>query len=64
MSRETRLAATAQLESGDVFIIDRHPEEKGLAFRKDAALRLSCARVPHAAAYLSHFASAEARGRL
>jgi ATP-dependent Clp protease ATP-binding subunit ClpB len=59
-----RLLVTAQVESGDVLIIDRHPEDKGLAFRKDAALRLSCARVPHAAAYLSHSASAEARGRL
>jgi|HubBroStandDraft_4_1064222.scaffolds.fasta_scaffold07856_4 ATP-dependent Clp protease ATP-binding subunit ClpB len=57
-----RLLATAQVESGDVLIIDRHPEEKALAFRKDAALRLACARVPHAAAYLSHFATAEVRG--
>jgi hypothetical protein len=64
MSRETRLAATAQVEPGDVLIIDRHPEEKGLAFRKDAAPRLSCARVPHAAAYLNHSASAEVLGRL
>src|ERR1700739_2022321 len=56
-----RLLATAQVESGDVLIIDRHPEEKGLAFRKDAAPRLACARVPPAA-HLSHFATAEARG--
>src|ERR1700756_3868366 len=55
-----RLLATAQVESGDVLIIDRHPEEKGLAFRKDAAPRLACARVPPAA-HLSHFATAEAR---
>src|ERR1700740_3058300 len=51
-----RLLATAQVESGDVLIIDRHPEEKGLAFRKDAAPRLACARVPPAA-HLSHFAT-------
>src|SRR6202008_739468 len=56
-----RLLATAQVESGDVLIIDRHPEEKGLAFRKAAAPRLACARVPPAA-HLSHFATAEARG--
>src|SRR6201993_5270328 len=53
-----RLLATAQVQSGDVLLIDRHPEEKGLAFRKDAALRLACARVPPAA-HLSHFATAE-----
>ena len=48
-----RLLATGQVESGDVLIIDRHPEEKGLAFRKDAALRLAHARVPHAAVFAS-----------
>src|ERR1700741_4401054 len=48
-----RLLATGQVESGDVLIIDPHPEEKGLAFRKDAALRLAHARVPHAAVFES-----------
>jgi ATP-dependent Clp protease ATP-binding subunit ClpB len=57
-----RLLATAQVEPGDVLIVDRHPEGKALAFRKDSALRPACARVPHAAAYLGHFATAEARG--
>jgi ATP-dependent Clp protease ATP-binding subunit ClpB len=30
-----RLLGTAQVQSGDVLLIDRHPGEKGLAFRKD-----------------------------
>ena len=30
-----RLLGTAQLQSGDMLLIDRHPGEQGLAFRKD-----------------------------
>lgn len=34
-----RLLGTAQVQSGDVLLIDRHPGEQGLAFRKDKVQR-------------------------
>jgi ATP-dependent Clp protease ATP-binding subunit ClpB len=54
-----RLLATQQVRSGDMLIVDRHPGEKGLAFLRDTELRSACARIPHAAPYLTHVATAE-----
>ncbi len=54
-----RLLATEQVRSGDVLIVDRHPGEKGLAFLRDTELRSTSARMPHAASYLTHLATAE-----
>jgi ATP-dependent Clp protease ATP-binding subunit ClpB len=54
-----RLLATEQVRSGDVLIVDRHPGEKGLAFAKDTEFRSASARMPHAASYLTHLATAE-----
>ena len=54
-----RLLATEQVRSGDVLIVDRHPGEKGLAFQRDTELRSASARMPHAASYLTHLATAE-----
>jgi len=41
-----RLLATAQVQSGDVLLINRHPGEKGLAFLRDTEQRF--AHVTHA----------------
>ena len=41
-----RLIATAQVEQGDVLLVDRHPGEKGLAFVKDQEYRPAHAYVP------------------
>jgi hypothetical protein len=49
-----RLLATAQVRSGDVLLIDRHPGEEELAFIRDAEQCSSYAPMPHAAAYLMH----------
>src|ERR1700740_369687 len=54
-----RLLATEQVRSGDVLIVDRHPGEKGLAFRRDTELRSAGAQMPHAAPYLTHLVTAE-----
>jgi ATP-dependent Clp protease ATP-binding subunit ClpB len=54
-----RLLATEQVGPGDVLIVDRHPGEKGLAFRRDTELRTACARMPQAASYVTHLATAE-----
>jgi ATP-dependent Clp protease ATP-binding subunit ClpB len=53
----SRLLATAQVRSGDVLIVDRHPGDKGLAFLKDTERRSTYA--PFAASNLSHLAAAE-----
>jgi len=53
-----RLLATEQVRSGDVLIVDRHPGEKGLAFARDTEFRSASARMPHAASYLTHLATA------
>src|SRR5271166_2307680 len=54
-----RLLATAQVRSGDVLLVDRHPGEEELAFIRDAEQCSSYAQMPHAAAYLMHLATAE-----
>jgi ATP-dependent Clp protease ATP-binding subunit ClpB len=54
-----RLLATEQVRSGDELIVDRHPGEKGLAFLRDTELPSASARMPHAASYLTHLATAE-----
>jgi ATP-dependent Clp protease ATP-binding subunit ClpB len=54
-----RLLATEQVGPGDVLIVDRHPGEKGLAFRRDTELRTACARTPQATSYLTHLVTAE-----
>jgi ATP-dependent Clp protease ATP-binding subunit ClpB len=53
----SRLLATAQVRSGDVLLVDRHPGNKGLAFLKDTDKRSSYA--PFAAPNLSCLAAAE-----
>jgi ATP-dependent Clp protease ATP-binding subunit ClpB len=53
----SRLLATAQVRSGDVLLVDRHPEDKGLAFLKDTERRSTYA--PFAASNLSRLAAAE-----
>jgi ATP-dependent Clp protease ATP-binding subunit ClpA len=40
-----RLLATAQVQHGDVLLIDRHPGDKGLAFLKDKEQRSSGAKI-------------------
>jgi ATP-dependent Clp protease ATP-binding subunit ClpA len=57
-----RLLTTAQVCSGDVLLIDRHPGDKGLSFLNDTRLRSACARMPHAPSYLRHLATAEVQG--
>jgi ATP-dependent Clp protease ATP-binding subunit ClpB len=53
----SRLLATAQVRSGDVLLVDRHPGDKGLAFLKDTEKRSSYA--PFAASTLSCLTAAE-----
>jgi ATP-dependent Clp protease ATP-binding subunit ClpB len=53
----SRLLSTAQVRSGDVLLVDRHPGDKGLAFLKDTERRSSYA--PFAASDLSCVATAE-----
>ena len=53
-----RLLATAQVRSGDVLLVDRHPGDKGLAFLKDTEKRSTYA--PFAASNLSRLTAAEA----
>jgi len=57
-----RLLATAQVRSGDVLLIDRHPSEKGLAFLRDTEQRSSYTQMPFVASNSMQFATAEARG--
>jgi ATP-dependent Clp protease ATP-binding subunit ClpB len=52
-----RLLATAQVRSGDVLLVDRHPGDKGLAFLKDTEKRSTYA--PFAASNLSRLTAAE-----
>jgi ATP-dependent Clp protease ATP-binding subunit ClpB len=54
----SRLLATAQVRSGDVLLVDRHPGDKGLAFLRDTEKRSSYA--PFAASNLSCLTAAEA----
>src|ERR1700741_916496 len=53
----SRLLATAQVRSGDVLLVDRHPGDKGLAFLRDTEKRSSYA--PFAASNLSCLTAAE-----
>jgi ATP-dependent Clp protease ATP-binding subunit ClpB len=53
----SRLLATAQVRSGDVLLVDRHPGDKGLAFLKDTEKYSSYA--PFAASNLRCLAAAE-----
>src|SRR2546422_803786 len=53
----SRLLATAQVRSGDVLLVDRHPGDKGLAFLKNTEKRSSYA--PFTAPNLSCLAAAE-----
>jgi ATP-dependent Clp protease ATP-binding subunit ClpB len=53
----SRLLATAQVRSGDVLLVDRHPGDKGLAFLKDTEKCSSYA--PFAASNLSCLTAAE-----
>jgi len=54
----SRLLATAQVQQGDVLLIDRHPGEEGLAFRRDTEKRSS----DLAATNSGHLTTAEVRG--
>jgi ATP-dependent Clp protease ATP-binding subunit ClpB len=53
----SRLLATAQVRSGDVLLVDRHPGDKGLAFLKDTEKCSSYA--PFTASNLSCLTAAE-----
>jgi len=53
----SRLLATAQVRSGDVLLVDRHPVDKGLAFLKDTEKRSTYA--PFAASHLGRLTAAE-----
>jgi ATP-dependent Clp protease ATP-binding subunit ClpB len=53
----SRLLATAQVRSGDVLLVDRHPGDKGLAFLTDTEKRSSYA--PFAASNLSCLTAVE-----
>jgi len=54
-----RLLATAQVRSGDVLLIDRHPGEKGLAFIRDKEQPSSHAQMPFLASISTGFKVAE-----
>lgn len=54
-----RLLATAQVRSGEVLLIDRHPGEEELAFLRDLHQSSSYAQMPPAGAYSTHLATAE-----
>lgn len=57
-----RLLATAQVRSGDVLLIDRHPGEEELAFIRDAEQCSSYAQMPFTMSNSRHLMTAEARG--
>jgi len=56
-----RLLATAQVRSGDVLLIDKHPGGKGLAFLVVDKHQSASAPILHAASYLTHLATAGLR---
>jgi ATP-dependent Clp protease ATP-binding subunit ClpB len=56
-----RLLATAQVRSGDVLLIDRHPGEEELAFIRDAEQCSSYAQMPFTMSNSRHLMTAEAR---
>jgi ATP-dependent Clp protease ATP-binding subunit ClpB len=57
-----RLLATAQVQSGDVLLIDRHPGERGLAFLKDKERCSSDIPMPFVVSNSPQLASADAHG--
>ena len=57
-----RLLATAQVRSGDVLLIDRHPGEEELAFIRDAEQCSSYAQMPFTMSNSSQLMTAEAQG--
>jgi ATP-dependent Clp protease ATP-binding subunit ClpB len=58
----SRLLATAQVRSGDVLLIDRHPGGKGLAFLRDTEQRSSFLQGPFGMPNLRQLTHAEVRG--
>ena len=58
----SRLLATAQVQSGDVLLIDRHPGENDLAFLRDTEQRSPYVQMPFVASNSMQFAAAEVRG--
>jgi ATP-dependent Clp protease ATP-binding subunit ClpB len=56
------LLATAQVRSGDVLLIDRHPGEEELAFIRDAEQCSSYAHMPFTMSNSRHLMTAEAWG--
>jgi ATP-dependent Clp protease ATP-binding subunit ClpB len=57
-----RLLATAQVQSGDVLLIDRQPSEEGLAFLRDREQRSSYVQRLFAASNSSSLTAAEVAG--
>jgi len=57
-----RLLGTAQLRAGDLLLIDRHPGEKGLAFRRDTEKWIPLTQMPLAASQSGHFTTGDVRG--
>jgi ATP-dependent Clp protease ATP-binding subunit ClpB len=57
-----RLLATAQVRSGDVLLIDRHPGEKGLAFLIDTERPSSHVQLPFVASSSMQLETSEVRG--
>jgi len=57
-----RLLGTAQLRAGDLLLIDRHPSEKGLCFRRDTEKWGSFTQMPLGASNSAHLATADLRG--
>ena len=57
-----RVLATAQVRSGDVLLIDRHPGEEELAFIRDAEQCSSYAQTPFTMSNSRHLMTAEAGG--
>jgi ATP-dependent Clp protease ATP-binding subunit ClpB len=55
-----RLLGTAQVRPGDVLLIDRHPNEKGLAFRKEREVRSFLAQGPFGVPTPGEFTIAQA----
>jgi len=58
----SRLLATAQVRSGDLLLVDRHPGGQGLAFLRDTEQRPSYSRVPFGTPNLPQLAPADVRG--
>jgi ATP-dependent Clp protease ATP-binding subunit ClpB len=57
-----RLLATAQVQSGDVLLIDRHPDERGLVFLKDKEQWSSAIPIPFVVSNSPQVTTADVRG--